>query len=94
MPDVREVIVRNLPPALRPVGTCIVCHAPVLFSGKTWKEPGQRRGRHSCPVERAVCGARMPRYGELCQRRPGHLTEHRSAYALANARYMKSGRAA
>lgn len=29
-------------------GVCIVCRDPVVWSGKRWRNPGQRSGRHVC----------------------------------------------
>jgi hypothetical protein len=45
----------------------------------------------ACAVERApgVCGATMPMYGETCARRAGHGHEHRTRYAMDNARDRK-----
>lgn len=36
-------------------------------------------------AEGRVCGAWMPYARAGCARRPGHTTEHRSAYAMENA---------
>jgi len=33
---------------IRLPGVCIVCRAPVVWTGKSWKNPGQRSGRHAC----------------------------------------------
>ena len=40
---------------------------------------------------RPVCNTQMAQ-GDLCARRLGHRYEHRSAYALENARRMATGR--
>ena len=57
---------------------CIACHHH--HGVGTGHRP--RFARASVPT----CGAWMPKYGELCARRPGHRWEHRSEYALENAR--------
>lgn len=70
---------------MRLPGTCIVCHEPVVWNGIAWRDP--RGGRnHECPAERPLCGAWMPQARERCARRPGHGWEHRSDYAMGNAR--------
>lgn len=76
-------------------GVCIVCRADVVWNGKRWRNPGQRSGRHVCPADRPTCGAWMPIARERCARGPGHsgVDQHRSAYALDNARRMASARA-
>lgn len=68
-------------------GECIVCRCHVLWDGRKWKDPGRGMGtKHVCPTERPTCGAWMPQARERCARRPEHTTEHRTAYAMANAR--------
>ena len=75
---------------LRPPGVCPVCERPLVFTGKRWQDPG-RRGPHVCPTERRSCGVMMPNAHLRCARTPGHGTEHRSSYALENARRMRTG---
>lgn len=76
-------------------GLCQVCRTPVVWNGSVWRNAKGRTvmGRHVCPEDRPTCNAVM-RFGERCARLPGHTTEHRSAYAMANARRMRTGRAA
>jgi hypothetical protein len=74
---------------IRLPGVCIVCRQPVVWTGKRWEESPRGRGmgrRHACPDDRKVCGAWMPNARERCARGPGHGYEHRTAYALENAR--------
>ena len=66
-------------------GICQVCHQPVVWNGKVWRNPGQGQRRHHCSV---VCGARM-QAGERCGRTPGHQGYHRSLYAMENERLSK-----
>lgn len=73
---------------MRLPGVCIVCRDPVVWNGKSWKAPGQWGQRHVCRADRATCGAWMPYARERCARRPRHTTEHRTRYALDNARGM------
>jgi len=75
---------------LRPPGVCPVCERPLVFTGKRWQDRG-RHGPHVCPEERPCCGAMMRQAHERCARRPGHTTEHRTSYALENARRMRTG---
>ena len=85
---------RYLPMHLRPPGVCPVCERPLVFTGKRWQDPGQHRGKgrpHVCPEERIACGAMMPQARMRCARLPGHTTEHRSSYALENARRTRTG---
>lgn len=70
---------------LRLPGRCAGCGAAVLFTGKRWQDAG-RRAAHVCPQERSECGAWMRNARVRCARRPGHGYEHRSRYALDNAR--------
>lgn len=70
---------------IRLPGVCQVCRRPVTYNGRNWKERTNLRRRHVCPIDRPTCAAVM-RYGERCARKPGHTTEHRTAYAMANAR--------
>lgn len=81
---------------IRLPGVCIVCRRPVVWNGKHWKRwPGTKDSAyHVCPEDRLECGAWMPRARERCARRPGHGFEHKSRYALENARAMRTGRAA
>lgn len=74
-------------------GRCSVCGAFVRWRGRHWRDPGTNRlGRiHVCPQDRALCGAFMPYARERCARKPGHTTEHRTAYALENAARMRTG---
>lgn len=68
-------------------GVCIVCRRDVVWSGKRWRNPGQRSGRHICPIDRPTCGAWMPHARERCARGPIHTAgAHRTAYAMDNAR--------
>lgn len=79
---------------LRLPGRCIVCGADVVWNGKMWRNPGQKgTGRHVCSADRPRCNVVMRNALERCARRPGHTTEHRTAYALANARRMRTGHA-
>lgn len=73
---------------MRLPGRCVVCRRDVVWTGRQWKDGANLRRRHVCPAERPVCGARMI-YEQRCARRPGHTTEHRTAYALANAARSK-----
>jgi hypothetical protein len=75
-------------------GVCVVCRAPVVWRGKSWKNPGQWGQRHRCPADRPICGAMMRYAGERCARKPGHTTEHRTAYALANDARSRGSRSA
>jgi hypothetical protein len=76
-------------------GRCQVCGGDVAWNGKMWRDIGQRgKGRHVCPDDRPRCNMVMRNALERCARLPGHTTEHRTAYALANARRMRTGRAA
>gem|GEM_PF-6131841 len=78
---------------IRLPGVCIVCRAPVVWTGKSWKNPGQRSGRHICAAERAVCGSWMPVARERCARGPGHVVKaHRTAYAMENQYQAAMGR--
>lgn len=78
---------------MRLPGVCIVCRAPVMWTGKRWQEApvGLGSGRaHVCPAERPTCGAWMPNARERCARRAGHASDrgwggHRTRYALDNA---------
>jgi len=65
------------------------CGQPVVWNGKRWRNVGQRAGGHTCP-KGAPCGAYMPQYSDRCARRTGHVTEHRSSYAMANARRRRA----
>jgi hypothetical protein len=72
-------------------GRCMTCGASVSWYARAWREPrrplnGKPAHRHVCAEDRAVCGAFMPQVRERCARRPGHAWEHRSSYALENAR--------
>jgi hypothetical protein len=71
---------------IRLPGRCVVCGRDVVWTGKSWKNPGQYGGKHRCPEDRPTCNALMPMYGDRCARRPGHRFEHRSAYTQANMR--------
>jgi hypothetical protein len=74
-------------------GVCIVCRERVHWWDGAWRQyrPGRRFRRHECNPERPRCNALMPYAEGRCARRPGHRHEHRSAYALENARRMNSG---
>ena len=69
-------------------GRCVVCGHAIAWYVGAWREfAAQGTGRrHVCPTERPTCGAFMPSARERCARRPGHGFEHRTAYALENAR--------
>lgn len=67
-------------------GRCMACGADVIWTGKSWKKPGKGGARHVCPTDRPVCGAFMRNARERCARRGGHGYEHRTAYAMENAR--------
>lgn len=77
-------------------GRCVVCGHDVVWYVGHWRDPKKAsRGvgkRHVCPDERPVCGAFMPYARERCARRPGHGYEHRTLYAIENAR--RKGRVA
>lgn len=62
------------------------CGTDVVWSAGRWRNVGQRSGRHVCPPTRERCGAFMPMHRDRCARKPGHGYEHRSEYALENAR--------
>jgi hypothetical protein len=80
---------------IRLPGRCQVCNVALVWDGKRWKEPRQGAGRrHVCREDRPTCGAWMPYIRERCARGPGHITEHRSRYAMDNALRMASGRRA
>lgn len=80
---------RYLPMNLRVPGVCATCRQSVTFDGKRWTDrPGSS---HACP--KPACGAVMPYLHEPCARTRGHRYEHRSRYALENARIMRTGRA-
>lgn len=70
---------------IRLPGVCIVCRESVVWTGKQWKAATNLERTHTCPEDRAVCGAWMPNAKERCARRPGHVTQHLTAYAIANA---------
>lgn len=80
---------------IRLPGRCVVCAADVVWTGKSWKDrrpvSARVRRKHVCRADRPACGALMPLARERCARRPGHTTEHRSRYALENARWMRTG---
>jgi hypothetical protein len=78
---------------IRLPGRCPVCSADLVWTGKRWRTAPLTRGgyAHVCPQDRPLCNALM-RYRERCARRPGHLYEHRTLYAMENARRMASGR--
>ena len=76
-------------------GRCVVCGAAVEWRAKAWRSSnrvGQWR-QHRCPADRLTCGAPMPYAHERCASRPGHGTEHRTAYAMENQRRAKRGAA-
>lgn len=77
---------------IRLPGRCIVCHEPVVWTGKRWRPASLRgRGKHVCPVERGVCGAWMPNARERCARAAGHNYDHRTRYAMDNALERATG---
>ncbi len=72
-------------------GVCIKCRARVVWNGRYWRRPERGyMGPHVC----WPCWAWMPVAQEKCARPEGHKGEHRSAYAIENARYMATGRRA
>jgi hypothetical protein len=75
-------------------GVCIVCRSAIWWGGRSWRDGNGRGARHICVSDRPTCGAWMPFARERCARRPGHGTEHRTAYSMENARFMRTGRAA
>lgn len=79
---------------IRLPGRCPICDADLVWTGKRWRTAPLTQGNqaHVCPIERPLCNALMPYYGDRCARRPGHLYEHRSPYAMENARRMATGR--
>jgi hypothetical protein len=78
---------------MRLPGVCFGCGEPVVWTGKRWRDPGQRRGVHADGCR--ICGALMPQIKERCARRRGHADCHRSRYDLDNqARQRRSGFAA
>jgi hypothetical protein len=75
---------------LRLPGRCATCGGAIVFDGKRWVD--RPRVVHVCPVERPTCGELMRYAKERCARTPGHRFEHRSRYAMDNARRMATGR--
>lgn len=73
-------------------GRCITCGADVVWSRRAWRRPGQGGHLHRCAPDRPLCAAWMPYARERCARGPGHLTEHRTAYAMANQYRAHTGR--
>lgn len=74
---------------IRLPGVCRGCRRDVVWTGRVWKDATNLHRRHVCPFERPMCGVLMAYLHEPCARRPGHRTEHRSAYALENQRRAK-----
>lgn len=77
---------------IRLPGVCQGCGASVMWTGKRWQDAPLGRGKghtHRCAEDRPACGAWMPYVRTRCARRPGHGFEHRSPYALENARNAK-----
>jgi hypothetical protein len=72
------------------IGRCVGCGADVRWYAKAWREIRRPRTkpapRHVCREDRAVCGAFMPKARTRCARLPSHAWEHRSPYAMENAR--------
>jgi hypothetical protein len=67
-------------------GVCKGCGLPVVWTGKRWRNPGQRSGHHACkPDGFIICGAFMPQAKERCARRLGHTDHHSTRYAMDNA---------
>jgi len=78
---------------IRLPGVCIVCRAPVVWTGKQWKAATNLRREHECLNAGPVCGAWMRQAKERCARRPGHVAgAHRTAYAMANQYRAAMGR--
>lgn len=75
-------------------GICIICRNPVVYASKRWRDPYLRgKGKpHVCPVDRPTCGAWMRNARERCARAPGHANDHRTRWAMDNARAMATGR--
>jgi hypothetical protein len=68
-------------------GRCMGCGVAVEWHGRVWRPRGSTRHHaHQCRTDRDKCGAWMPYVEERCARRPGHGFEHRTAYAMENAR--------
>ena len=78
---------------IRLPGTCVVCRRSVMWTGKRWRNVNGRLGAvHTCPPDRPTCGYWMPVVKERCARPPHSNGDHRSIYALENARRMSMGR--
>jgi hypothetical protein len=68
------------------IGRCMGCGADVRWYAKAWRDT-PRSGRKVGPQHVCVlCGAFMPKAGSRCARLRGHAWEHRSIYAMTNAR--------
>lgn len=73
---------------------CSSCRRNTIWNGSDWRNLGRQYqsagiwfGRkHVCRPERPTCGVWMPTAKERCARGPGHGWEHRTAYAMDNAR--------
>jgi hypothetical protein len=74
-------------------GRCIVCRGDVLWSNHAWRRPGRGGHVHACSEDRPVCGVWMRNAQTTCARLPGHMNEHRTAYALSNDRRARTGAA-
>lgn len=73
---------------IRLPGVCACCRADVAWTGKRWQGAPVRLGKgrtHVCTAN-VRCGAWMPYAREHCARLPGHRWEHRTEYAMRNAR--------
>ncbi len=68
----------------------MVCFDAVQWYRRAWRDPAptsHHTGRvHACRSDRPTCGEWMRYAKERCARRPGHTTEHRTLYAVENAR--------
>ncbi len=78
---------------MRLPGVCIVCHRPVLWNGRFWKDPARGMGRqHVCSEDRPLCNGWMVQAKERCARSPGHRGYHRTRWAMDNELASKTGR--
>lgn len=59
-------------------------------AGEPWP-PRETLPVHEPERRRPTCGFWMPNAKEPCARKPGHGYEHRTRYAMENARRMSSG---